>query len=920
MQLKGSIEIHRIDSRTGQVQEVIKQDNIIPQATLVSLLSWNSVNNFFGSKFISISTQNTTPDVNNNSLTQIIATGYVATGTMSPEWYEGITPPFGQVRNRFDPPPGGIARTFNTVALANQASNNNQNSVTGIAFAYVKLDLSCTQGSFDTLDIYYRIQFQNISNKGFVDNDSVTKDFGRWLFGSSVIFPSFRMSYLYVHPSNVAVANYKNIYALAGASAAFFFTSFVNWFSGTAISSHFKWQYVYQQARSSTVGLGIIFSSMLQGQGETLADSAYNISKFNYPQEPFQTGFWHGSASTTPFFDANNFGSSNGRVTLSGTWTGGWPMLFKINVFVNLTVVTTSAAAAGVTSLTVQTLQNAIASGTQISFPNGVIATTTALAAAGGTSIPVQALSGAITTNSIGSYASNSGNGGVGTATYNWSVRRHLGFSGSNYTDLALGGNPYRHPLNQPAPGFHGWKDENNDLLRFSNTQIVQYDQTGVTLLDLMSGAYTNYDNTTIPAIGAGASSDIRQCATDGSRVYVACRNTGLWVIDVAAGTATNPVATPCYGVDIGRAGVAWAIFNGSLRNSNNWAASVTFTFTGLTDNNWARTRFLKADPGQTDDQLAIVADNGAGVNRVIWYRSSTAVATLGHSAATLKSWPASLDVSDTGGFWAIQSLRLTFAAATTSAIAAVPSQSLTSSIYGTDTFYKISFVGTSLIAASALISAANAVINSHTAIPASPYVLHMVGGIIIAARYMRQLHTDNVFCWENYGWDGSSWVLGLRTARPTHTAPQPLLHGISVAFANGANPPHFTATDYYTQGICFGLWKDNATDIFYQSQWYSKPVEFGFPIPSGVTIPPAGQTYKLTAANDVNYQRIETDSIDVLARFLIAGSPVATVYVNGEPPGPNEITVNGVTGVVTFNSVDAGKSFSGTYAWIRFA
>lgn len=910
--LKGSIEIHRIDSRSGKLKEVVKKNNVIPDATLVSLLSWNSAQNFFGGKFISISTQTSTPTPNSNTLTGIIATGYVPAGVTSPDWYEGTTPPFGQVRNRLDPPPGGIPRTFYTVALSNQGSNNNQASVTGIAYAYVKLDISCTQGSFDTLDIYYRVQFQNLNNRKFLDSDRATKDFGRWLFNKSA--GGFRISYLSVVPAKIGSANYPALYYLSGQQIALFAAVNSGWASGTAIASHFKWKYALSNTRLLTVGS--IYSLMLQGWSDT-QDCVYNATNFNYDKEPFQTGFWHSSGGTTPFFDANAAGNSNGKPTLSGSWTGGWPMLFRLTIGGTGTVTAATTAATGATSIAVGAVSSpGIPAGTVITFSNGNTATTTSLTATGATTIAVSALSSpGIPSGATGSYSY--GAGATGVATYTWSVRRHLGFSGSTYTDLSFAGNSYRNPNLQPAPGIHGWKEENNDVLRYSDRQIVQYDQSGVTLLDLISGDHTDWDNITSPAIGAGSSSDIRQCATDGSKIYVADRATGLWIIDVAAGTATNPISTACYGVDVGRSGVAWAIFNGSLRNSSNWSAVVSFTFAGLTDGNWTRTKFLKADPGQSDDQLAIVADNGAGTNRVIWYKSTGAIASTGYSGSDLKSWPASLDVADTGGLWAIQSKKLNFAATTSSALSAASNLSLAGSLYGTDNYYKISFVGANLIAVNTLVSASNATIASFTTIAASSFVTHLVGGMILASRVQRQLFTDNVTCWENYGWSGSAWQLNSNAPKTTHTGAQSLGYGINVAFADGTQPPHFTATDYFTQGVCYGLWKDNATDVFYQSQWYSKPVEFNYPVPGGVAI--AG-TYTLTATAETDFVRIETDSISYLAAFQIAGTPVAAVYVNGETPGVNEISINGVTGVVTFNATDNGKTFSGFYAWIRFA
>ena len=175
--------------------------------------------------------------------------------------------------------------------------------------------------------------------------------------------------------------------------------------------------------------------------------------------------------------------------------------------------------------------------------------------------------------------------GAVGVATYKLSIRKHLGFNGSNYTDLTVG-SPYRNPNIAAHPRHHGWRKQDNDLLRWSNTQIVQYDDTGVTLLDIFDGTFTTWDSLSTPVLGA---TQIRQVAVDpvNNLIYVACRNTGLYIINVNTNSITLQLNSPCYGVDVGRNGRTFALINGGLYSSNNWAVAETFTFTGISDGNW---------------------------------------------------------------------------------------------------------------------------------------------------------------------------------------------------------------------------------------------------------------------------------------------------------------------------------------------
>ena len=906
--LIGIVEI--IKTRDGKVIEAITKENVIVQASLLGVLGYNAVNNYFGSRFISISTQNTTPDTNATQLTQIIATGYVPGGVTSPDWFEGIYPPFGQVKNRFDPP---IApRTFSSVGLTNQNSNNNQASVTGTVFCYLKLDIDCTQTSLDTIDITYRIQFKNDSDSGFLNKDSANRDYGRRLFGRSLGSPGFQIGSLTISPfrKNTS-ANWLNINFLGGELIANNIGVIIGWDSVNtqAVNNHFKWKYVFNQLRTSAIGLGRIFNLLTLGVGETVANNIYGWSEYKYDKAPFQLGFWHQNGSVNPFFDANAFGTSKGKPKLSGSWVEGFPQLFKINI-VNLTTTNSATVAQNATTVNItNALPYQLAIGTNLVFQNGITLVTTQVGNVGALSLTVSPAAGNIPNGTSCTYTPGTE---TGKALYTWSVRKHLGFNGATYTDLAFGGSHYRYMSEKPIANIHGWTETDNDVLRFSDTQVVQYDQSGVTVLNLINGNLINFDSTTVPSLNVV---DLRQCATNGNLIYCACRNTGLWIINVSANTISNPVTVACYGVDIGRNGTAWAIFNGSLRNSSNWDLSQIFMFMGLTDANWTRAKFLKCDPGQTDDQLAIVADNGAGLNRVIWYRSTGAVATLGLQSASVLSYPASLDCSDSGGFWAIQINKLNFASATTSSLSAVPALALTSPIYGALSFYKISFFNNNLITITALVNSANTVIKSYTNLTVSSFIVHISGGIILGSRIMRQLITDNSN-YENYGWNGSAWDTTVSTPKQSHANVQSLGYGISIAFEDGASVPSFFPTEFFTQGLNYGLWKSNATDIFFTSAWYSKPVVFDFPVQAAAI---AASGLILSAKNDVNFQRIETDSKS-LSNYFLDGVAVANIYFAGETPGVNEVTINGITGVVSFNAADIGKAFTGTYAWIKFA
>jgi len=517
--------------------------------------------------------------------------------------------------------------------------------------------------------------------------------------------------------------------------------------------------------------------------------------------------------------------------------------------------------------------------------------------------------------------------GAVGVATYKLSIRKHLGFNGSNYTDLTIG-SPYRNPNIAAHPRHHGWRKQDNDLLRWSNTQIVQYDDTGVTLLDIFDGTFTTWDSLSTPVLSA---TQIRQVAVDpvNNLIYVACRNTGLYIINVNTNSITLQLNNPCYGVDVGRNGRTFALVNGGLYSSNNWAVAETFTFTGISDGNWSRVYFLKADPENTNDRIAIIAENASGTNRrMVWWQVGTPAAVLGYEGSEIKRYPASLDVSNTGSFWAAQASGFTYGTTTRTALTlningatvavSIPSETFTHTVWGSDAYYKVDFYNGNLITNDRLLSSNNTSVVAYTALGTTPTLLHLDSGITLYAS-MRQLFTDNTYCWTDYGWNGSSWVAGNPNSKTSHTGAETLINGITVAFANGTNAPHFTSTNYFTQGICYGLWKDNASSLDYSSAWYSIPVIFNQAV--SLTIPTTAP-YTLTLTDATTYPsfiRIETDTPQ-LHKFTINGTPVTQIYVNGEAPAPGEISMQSSgNGVLTFNAADAGKTLGGTYTWLRF-
>jgi hypothetical protein len=857
IKLKGKIRIEFHDIYGNQTQELVEETNLIFNQTYLDILGVKP-NALFREAYILISSTSTPPNFNDTAITNILASGSVPGGVISPIWYESVTPNFGEIQNQIAAP--ATARTFYTVGLARPFGIGRKDLTATL------LTISCTQNAFEILTIYYRIEVFN--SRGERLSPRFTRDFGGAIFGRKECFHGMLGASYCNAPTKIYIDPLQD--------SGIIDTRFPEqrWGEASIISSHYKYKEnrTFKIAQSGIPGdtdefIGVIFNSLLTGTSNVILPnntfiagnytentfSAYRISSYKAAtinidptkpvfQPPFQKIWSHRVNAPLPFFDPNNAAAGTAYPSIAGTWAGKWPELYRYTI----------------------------------------------------------------------TFA-----GAMGVSQYRFSKRLHLGFNGNAYSDRTVIC-PFRNPNTPSSVGMHGWRIEDNDLLRFSDTQIVQYDNTGVTLLDLMDGNHTIWDATTTPILNV---TKLRQCAVDTTNklIYCACRDTGLWIIDVINGT-TAQLPTPCYGVDVGRNNVAFAIFEGFLRNSTNWNTDLTFVYTGLTNNFWSRAFFLKADPSNANDAIAIAIDSPStpgSSRRVVWYNATTTLATTGYDSANVKQWAASMDVSDTGGFWAIASNKLIFGSAGISAIASPPVQNLTHSVWGNVNLYKISFYDDSFISGSAIINSSNVSQNAYTSLGTTATVLHLQGGIVVLSNALRQLFTDNIYAWENYGWDGSSWVLNNTNSKPTHTSSDLLIQGLVIQWNAGT----FQLGDFFTQGILNGTWKDNATTVFIENFWYTKAVHFDVALPTGLTVP-AIAPYEIVfpAASNPVFLRIETDSVNILNKFTLNGIAVPTIYVNGEMPGAGELTIypTAPNGKAVFNAADAGKIWAGTYSWIE--
>lgn len=836
MKIKGIVEITIVD-KDGNIKDYRWQENIIPDNSWVGILGPDAVRGFFinysnqsgtFSKNISISTDTEIPVATNYTILNVIGTAT----TKSNAWNESLDPPFGTTVGQISPT--GVSRTFNSVAITALNAADTQSIFSTTAYAWLLLDLPCTQGINDFINITYTIQFLDNIGQGYIDKTLARYDLGRCLFNVG----QFRMS---AFATTLCSPTQQTLVDLSFADQVLT-TDYSN---VGVVASHFKYKYTFTPPLNDY--LGQIFNAFTQGRAND-GIRAYCFSGFKYDKAPFQTGFAHGSASNVPFFDSNNPANSQAKIILAGTWQSELPEIYKIT----------------------------------------------------------------ITTN-----------GDATTATYKFSVGKHLGFSGNTYTvptALCL----YRNTSVKFLANLHGWQETNFDIFAYSDSKIVQYDATGVTILDLIDGSAQTWDASSTAVL---STTNINQIAIDlaNTLIYVADRTNGLFVINVTANTVTHPLTGVCYGVDVGRNNVAYAITpNGIFRSSDGFATPLSFTYVGISDNNWSRVKFLKADPEYATDRLAIVADNGTGTNQIIWYEISTNTVTAGYSNSALPNYPASFDVSDTGSNWAFHLsdnnfYKIAFNATTTTAgYQGFGKQVVNgdSKYYAKISFYKDNIIGpTSFLGGSTTFNYSGpgaAYDFSSGRYITTSFGIPLSGGIFFWSNYLSNIFSGNALFWTNYGWNGTSWDTISTNSKTCHTSQQALLNGLTIAFQNGANTPQLVANEFFTQSVCYGLLKDNATSFVYNTQWYSKPIFYDTTLNATI---PNSNAIALPATTNSQFRMVDVDTVGVHA-FTIAGSPVTKIWTDTTNPASTEINLQ-ANGNVTFNAADQGKAFAGSYLWI---
>lgn len=505
--------------------------------------------------------------------------------------------------------------------------------------------------------------------------------------------------------------------------------------------------------------------------------------------------------------------------------------------------------------------------------------------------------------------------GTSGTANYYFQIKKHTGFYQFSLTSRPLP-IPWKHLYTRPHPNHHGWQSTNSNILLYSETQIIQYDATGITLLDLWNGGYKTWDSA-----NEMNATNICQVCIKGTSLYVACRDTGIWVLEIEGTGIGNPVTTPCYGIDLAQGNEIWAVLNGRL--SSEVSGFTTAAVISIT--NWSRVRFLKCDRSHSDGRFLIcISDNDSDTTRsIIWWNRTSTITTTGISGFTTLGLPNSVgqdSLFSTDG-WVISNgstLRLTNFGSNTSS-------SLTGVAVGQVSRPCISFCDNQVIARDGLYNSSGTLQYGFTSNILGwvnqtdvHHFFHLEGGICYVGRNSQtgiliQVQ-EGTSGWKTYGWNGSSWVIqSSPSAKTTNSVSSALINGVSIGFTSASVNPalSFINGEYYYFSVNWGLLKTNSREFSSTWNFYTKQL---VKVP-GYSVTISSTSITLPVSTNPLFITLEVDSPDMHS-FKIDGVPVSRVYTDSTPPALGEIRITG-TGNIYFNAGDVGKTFLADYYWL---
>ncbi len=255
------------------------------------------------------------------------------------------------------------------------------------------------------------------------------------------------------------------------------------------------------------------------------------------------------------------------------------------------------------------------------------------------------------TTGQVGTaryFMSRNIRGAFANNTYNVASRGHDNIPIlCNGEDISTGASTINGGISNVAPimiGSH-YKGHRQNVVEWIDTEhVIAHDETGITIMNLVTQDYKNFDTSTTPAL---TTSSINQITTlNNGDVYIADTVSGLWRISDILGTPTitnvqcneaNIDDTKCYAVSEGYNNSLWVAFEGGLAHTTNGGSTwTTYTVQNggwvhetllaaaaekIETNNWDTIKMIRVDIESPDHKLGIVRASGLYTAMLMWWQ-----------------------------------------------------------------------------------------------------------------------------------------------------------------------------------------------------------------------------------------------------------------------------------------------------------
>ena len=640
---KGEIQIVLRDAATGDIDYEKVFPNIVTDALYNRIQTFNSL----AGLVIAINGKSMAPSRWNarfpggfSGNLAAVADGQVPSIGASPQYFPaaGNVPAFLQYSGRFNPP--SVSRTLKTVALINGVNNatmsNPASADQAVTYAYAPLANPCTQTSSQVLDVYYRVFFP-LPTDGSVPQHLAAELFQRYLTDPNMFLDYSTNTYqfyyyhtLYPTPISPVKSGDENLTPVSQAPHQF--GRHIAWaygytgadsFSGTFESAYYTRRmsrnedfgdYVGRIIAADVVGGstnygGVTVNDTPNSNGEAMAAAWRNFK--GVPK--IQNLIGHGTAvkplTTSPWLDVDNLATGTGRVVLGGDWnnraTPSAPGLYyraSLPQWNTVQIVTSGQVGDGSAAYVYRT---------QPFF--GLVTTSFNSNPYCYTFMPLA--------NMCGTTPAYGGPNGGSFRKQTWDAGKTLVEDVSRDT----------------GAGTLFDVRQISAACRYDDTSFIFVKKNMLILYGIGAGDYWKFK---------GGFTNVTQVAVAAGKIYVGCRNTGLYVIDPKTSLAVTRLNAPgsgadlsrCFGVATGANDTLFAVgVNGILRiNANgstalyNEASTPAFSIVGVSDSNYDSVAYLKVDDTSPDFQMMLVRQYTALVNVAsfgVWWSLATPAA-----------------------------------------------------------------------------------------------------------------------------------------------------------------------------------------------------------------------------------------------------------------------------------------------------